>query len=1175
MCCLLAAALRAEKNGSLCFNEVMVSNLDQYVDPSWNYGAWVEMYNGTEDDVQLRGYWLSDDPNMPRKARIAQSTVVPHGGHRSLWLGHHDKYCLSQVNLKLDPEGGSLYLSTAAGIVVASMEYPPIPPRASYARMTDGSEEWALSSTPTPSAPNVGMTFCTERLAAPIVQKESQIFSGSLAFSVGIPAGCTLRYTRDGSTPTMTNGFTSTNGFFSVNASSVFRFALFREGYLSSPVVTRSFILKDKTFTLPVVSVVTAPENLYSDTLGVFVKGTKGRAGRGQSSRCNWNMDWDRPCNFELLDAEGHSLINQEAELKRCGGWSRAWVPYSFKIHATKYYEGKKTLDYPFFPEKPYLKHKTIQIRNGGNDHSCRVKDAFLQQVVATSGLDVDYQEYVPVVHYINGVYKGVINMREPNNKHHVYANYGLDEDEIDLFEMDCDSGYVQLCGTNASWKQLYTYSRIASSATYYKRLEQMLDVDEFCNYMAVELYLGCTDWPQNNLKAFRPTSEGGRYRFILYDLDHSFNTSSPFTTFAGKKTYTFNTLYGEAVSNYTKEIEVVTVFLNLLNNPTFRKKFIDTFCLVAGSVFEPTRCEEIMKQLATRVYDMQVLPDNGYGANISPWGTTNTLISSLASRQATLIQSLQSYAGMRLSGISGQQVSLSSNLSTAQLQVNDIVVPTGKFSGTLFPPVTLKASAPQGYRFLGWCRSDEADTGTQKVLVEKGSTWAYYDRGALGGTSWTQPEYDDRSWSRGAAPLGYSNVQTFATKISYGSDSSQKHPAYYFRQTFHIDDMSDEDVRFVLNYSLDDGMVVYVNGTEAARYNMPSGAITGKTFSTTYAGDAPFTGTVDLDRSLFHAGDNLIAVEVHNTSYTSSDIYWDASLMMQLPFQYDEDMEYLSTDPEMVMPTSTAPLRLVACFTRQTDAEGKPVPGKPVVINEVSAGNSRYVNEYFKKNDWVELYNMTGEDIQLEGYYLSDDPQQPRKHFITAEGTAASTVLPAHGYRIVWCDKLPTESLLHANFKLENADGAMVVLSAPDLSWSDTLAYCAHDGLQSVGRFPDGGSDIYLMTKPTIEHPNAMNSYTTRWERGAGELGVEEVLPARTSGLSLTFADGRLLIKSEDDEHTVLQVYTSGGAMVLSRSVEMTAMHASVGLSPLPLGVYVARLSDHLGNQCTLKFRI
>ena len=79
--------------------------------------------------------------------------------------------------------------------------------------------------------------------------------------------------------------------------------------------------------------------------------------------------------------------------------------------------------------------------------------------------------------------------------------------------------------------------------------------IDEFCNYLAVEFYVGCTDWPQNNLKAFRPIQENGRFRFILYDLDHSFNTSGPFSLFAGKSTYRFNTLYGEPVSNYTKEI--------------------------------------------------------------------------------------------------------------------------------------------------------------------------------------------------------------------------------------------------------------------------------------------------------------------------------------------------------------------------------------------------------------------------------------------------------------------------------------------------------------------------------------------------------------------------------------------------------------------------------------------
>lgn len=60
------------------------------------------------------------------------------------------------------------------------------------------------------------------------------------------------------------------------------------------------------------------------------------------------------------------------------------------------------------------------------------------------SGLDVDLQDYQPVCHYINGRFMGTINMREPNNRLNVYAHYGLDEDEIDLYEIDCDSGSTQ-----------------------------------------------------------------------------------------------------------------------------------------------------------------------------------------------------------------------------------------------------------------------------------------------------------------------------------------------------------------------------------------------------------------------------------------------------------------------------------------------------------------------------------------------------------------------------------------------------------------------------------------------------------------------------------------------------------------------------------------------------------
>ena len=134
------------------------------------------------------------------------------------------------------------------------------------------------------------------------------------------------------------------------------------------------------------------------------------------------------------------------------------------------------------------------------------------------------------------------------------------------------------------------------------------------------------------------------------------------------------------------------------------------------------------------------------------------------------------------------------------------------------------------------------------------------------------------------------------------------------------------------------------------------------------------------------------------------------------------------------------------------------------VVINEVMSSNSMYAPcPEGRYTDWVELYNMTAEDIDLDGMYLSDEPGNPTKYRISAEGTETSTIIPAHGHRIIWCDKQDTQEQLHAPFKLANEDGAVITLTAADESWADTLVYCAHDGMQTVGRFPDGVDKILL----------------------------------------------------------------------------------------------------------------
>ncbi len=1176
LCCLGCGSLEmmAQTVSALRINEVMSANVDQFIDPSWNYGGWIEVYNPTVRDMNLQGLWVSDDPNNLKMCHVSQSTPIEAGGYANLWFDHHYIKAVSQMNMKLDCDGGTIYLSTNNGRLIDQVDYPPAIPRTSWARTEDGDGEWEYASNPTPEATNETIIFAKNRLEAPVISHDSQVFTTTLRITVEIPEGCTLRYTMNGSTPTMENGNTSTNGSILVAATHVLRFALFREGYMSSPVVTRTYIRKNMNFSLPIMSIVTNPDHLYSNQLGIFVVGTNGRAGKGTSQKCNWNMDWDRPVNFEYFAPTGECLVNQEAEISRCGGHSKGFTPMSFKVHASKVFEHQNYLPYQFFSLKPYLKHKALQIRGGANDYNCRIIDASLQQIVLTSGIDVDLQAYQPICHYINGKFMGTINLREPNNKHNVFANHGLDDDEIDMFEIECDSCYRQMCGTDEAWKNLLSLSSSATDPLIYEQIKTtLLDVDEFCNYMAIQLYLGNNDWPQNNQKAWRPIAENGKFRFVLYDLDAAFTNSSPFTVFQSRQWFTFCRLYDvPGVTNYTREVEVVPLFLNLIKNEDFRRQFIDAFCLVGGSVYEPTRAVELVRKLVNVVEPMQ-LKESGYsGRNVSPWGSANSVISNLEGRQAVAYSALKNYSAFGLSNTTPQDIQISANVDQARIMVNNQVVPLNQFNGKLFPPVTLKAQAPSGYRFLGWKAEGVGSLGSEEVVFKAGTNWMYYDQGSLPNSNWRLRVYSTSDWNTGTAPLGYSNIFSVNTTLDYGGDASNKRPTYYFRKTFMIDDDINENDVFHLNYTLDDGCIIYVNGQEVGRVNMNTGTATYETYASISASTLPLSGSMEIPASRFVEGTNVIAVEVHNISASSSDICWDASLTRVVTTDASEEENYYSDQEELQMPVSYGKITLKACFERvANEADETDVRG--VLINEVSAGNSVNVNEYFKKNDWIELYNQTDHEIDLSGMYLSDDLWDATKYQISAEGTEASTIIPANGYKIIWCDGLDTKSELHAPFKLKNEDGQLVVLTSEDLSWQDTLIYCVHDGNQSFGRYPDGGERKYVMTTPTILKQNIMNSYSTEWIVPEEFNGIQETLVAHSGGLGINCSEGVLNLKSEEEPDVVLSIYTLGGALAMQRKMSLPTGHAQVSILMLAPGTYVARMKDSQGNECSTKF--
>lgn len=162
--------------------------------------------------------------------------------------------------------------------------------------------------------------------------------------------------------------------------------------------------------------------------------------------------------------------------------------------------------------------------------------------------------------------------------------------------------------------------------------------------------------------------------------------------------------------------------------------------------------------------------------------------------------------------------------------------------------------------------------------VVAPGSTWRYLDDGSDPGSAWRQPAFDDSHWRAGPGPLGYGDPD-IVTLIGYGPDRSNKYITAYFRHSFTS---SPGDYRVLdLELRCDDGAVVYLNGVEIYRFNLPEGEINASTLALRSLGQAEEGRYhhLALDPGSLAAGTNVLAVEVHQAAPDSSDLGFDLVL--------------------------------------------------------------------------------------------------------------------------------------------------------------------------------------------------------------------------------------------------------------------------------------------------------
>lgn len=554
---------------------------------------WVEIYNSTGSAVSLAGYGISNNPKNPAKWVFPDISIEP-GEYLLLYAtGSADK--AQKKNLKLNfcisSTGEALFFFDPNGKLIDKLSAGRMRSGQSYGR--DGSDNRFYYAEPTPGAQNgKGYEGITQ---LPAFSVTPGIYDNAVTVAITAGEGETIRYTTDCTTPNASSEVYS--GELSISKNSVIRAAAFRDGYLSGDVATATYLFRSDgvNHALPVVTLVTDPDNLWNSKTGIYATGDqfdpdaasyadtlKSATYYQAKFATEEQVDtiWEKPAAFSLFDDNGKQVFTQNVGIRIAGSFGRGRAQKGFNVIARKEY-GKGSMEYPFFENRPYKEYKAVVLRAGAQDQNrSKIRDELASGLLEGTDINILYQAYRPTVLYLNGEYWGVYFMKEKRNRFFV-AQHENTENNVDLA---IGKGFKQRTyGDNSDWVSLYEYatSHDLSSAEAYAYVSERMDVDSFRDYMIAEIYNGNTD--TYNFQYYR--LKGGKWKFIFYDFCWGFQ--SP-----GHETLAFR------MGKTPSDVCSAKLFAAMLQNKGWRDSFCRRFGELLNTAFAPERVTALIEEL-------------------------------------------------------------------------------------------------------------------------------------------------------------------------------------------------------------------------------------------------------------------------------------------------------------------------------------------------------------------------------------------------------------------------------------------------------------------------------------------------------------------------------------------------------------------------------------------------
>ena len=553
----------------------------------------IELKNLTDKNIDLSNYSIKDKSGIIKnlsKEIKANGYLVLNTSDLGFGIGNgNEELYLYQNGKKIDTyKVGRLVSDVSSGINEDNT-------RVYYKRITMGSE-------------NSKEEYLGYALN-PVYSIDGGYVKAGTKITLNTSDDSTIYYTLDGSMPS--NKSNKYTGEIEINKTTVIKAISYKDNYLNSDIVSRTFIV-GRTHDVAIVSISSDNSNFYGYR-GIIT---------------NYHQNVNKIINFEFYESDGKLGTSFLGDTKLSGMDSREMPQKSMSIYLRKEY-GLKEITYPFFNNYENTTYSSILLRNAGEDpKNIRIMDAVLTRTLKGQ-MDIDMQDYRPVVVYINGEYYGLYNLREKLNTDYLVTKFNVDKDNVDLIKYStAQSGSM----TNYNKLMNYVNSHDPSRSDVYEYIKSQVDVEELCNYWIVESYYGNTDL--GNIRYWK--SPEGKWRFMLYDLDWSMWNSTTSMSYPVLNTN---------IPAVTYWYPAIQLSRRLYRNQEYKDLYLKTLAYHLKNTFNPERMNKIVDNLAKEIENEMPYHIQRWGSNsMTRWhNNLNSFKSMISSRYNYVVRRLKS----------------------------------------------------------------------------------------------------------------------------------------------------------------------------------------------------------------------------------------------------------------------------------------------------------------------------------------------------------------------------------------------------------------------------------------------------------------------------------------------------------------------------------------------------